>query len=85
MMEQVHVLGADLIEVVGAFDAPSPDFHPVTVFPVTARCADFAQVDFGVEVGGKRIAVVAAVAVEDVDGVDGVKFVFGGIGRSTPA
>ena len=80
MVEQVHILAADLVKVVLALDAHGRHLDPAAVFHIAARGADFAQVDLGVEVGGKGVAVVAAVAVQDVDGVDGVELMLGGVG-----
>ena len=48
----------------------------MTVFPVGTFCGNLTDVDFRVKVGCERIAVVAAVAVEDVDVVDLIKFMF---------
>ena len=70
VVEQVHVLVADLIEVVLALDAHRRDLHPVTILPVRTGRGYLTQIDLRVEVGRKRIAVVAAVAVQNVDGVD---------------
>ena len=43
----------------------------VTVLPILRPGADTStQIDLRVEVSRKRIAVVAAVAVQDIDGVD---------------
>ncbi len=70
VVEQVHVLLAHLVEVVLPLDAHRRDFNPVAVLPVRAGRGYLTQIDLRVEVGRKRIAVVAAVAVEDVDGVD---------------
>ena len=47
----------------------------MAVLPVAARCADFAQIDFRIEVGCKSVAVIAAVTVENINGVNLVKFV----------
>ena len=80
VVEQVHVLAADLVKVVLAVDAHGLDLDPVAVLPVAAGRGNLAQVDLRVEVGGKGIAVVAAVAVQDVDGVDGVELVLLGVG-----
>ena len=80
MVQQVHILVAHLIEVVLPLDAHGRDLHPVAVLPVAAGSGHLAQVDLGVEVGGKSIAVVAAVAVQNVDGVDGIELVLFGVG-----
>ncbi len=45
-------------------------FDKFAVFPVSARGCDLADVDFGIEIGGKGVAVIAAVDVDDVEGVD---------------
>ena len=80
VVEQVHVLAADLVEVVLPLDGHGGDFDPVAVLPVGAGRGNLAQVDLGIEVGGERVAVVAAVAVQNVDGVDLVEQVLLGIG-----
>ena len=80
MVEQVHVLAADLVEVVLALDGHGGDFDPVAVLPVGAGRGNLAQVDLGIEVGGERVAVVAAVAVQNVNGVDLVEQVLLSIG-----
>ncbi len=81
VVEQVHVFLAHLVEVVLPLDAHGGDLHPAAVLPVAAGGGDFPDVDFRVEVGGERVAVVAAVAVQDVDGVDGVELVLLGVGQ----
>ena len=80
VMQQVHILLADLIEVVFPLDAHGRNLDPLAVLHVAAGSGDFAQVDFGVKIGGKGIAVVAAVAVENVDRVNRVELMFGGVG-----
>ena len=37
------------------------------VLPIGAGSGNLAQVDLGIEVGGKGIAVIAAVAVQNID------------------
>ena len=50
-------------------------FHPFTIFPIKSLLRDFADVDFGIEVGGKGFSVVTSVAVYDVEIVDFVEMV----------
>ena len=76
VVQQVHVLVADLIEVVLTLDGHGRDLDPVPVLPVGAGRRDLAQIDLGIEIGSKRVAVVAAVAVQNIDGVDLVKQMF---------
>ena len=52
----------------------------MAVLPVAAGGGDLPQVDLRVEVGGKSVAVVAAIAVQNINGVDGVELVLLGIG-----
>ena len=47
--------------------------HPFTIFPIKSLLRDFADVDFGIEVGGKGFSVVTSVAVYDVEIVDFVE------------
>ena len=80
VVEQVHVFLAHLVKVVLPLDAHGRDLHPVAVLPVAAGGGDLPQVDLRVEVGGKSVAVVAAIAVQNINGVDGVELVLLGIG-----
>ena len=80
MMQEIHVLFSHLVEMVFPFDAHSRDFNPAAIFPVTARCRYFPQVDFGIKVRGKGIAMVTAVAVENVNRINAVEFMFFRIG-----
>ena len=73
VMEQIHVLDSDTVKVVLALYAHRRDLDPLAVLPIRSRRGNFAQIDLGIEVGRERIAVVAAVAVEDVDGLDRVE------------
>ena len=56
-------------------------FHPFAIFVVFAFLRDFAYVDFGVEVGGESLAMVAGVAVNDVEVVDAAEVVLCGVSR----
>ena len=42
---------------------------------------DFANVDFGVEVGGKSLAMVAAIAIQNVERIDAIEIMLFQIGR----
>ena len=55
--------------------------YPLAVFIVESLLGDFSDIDFGIEVGGKSLVVVAGVAVNDVEGVNLVEVVLGSIGR----
>ena len=59
MMQQVHILLADLIKVVLALDTHGRDLDPLAVLHIAAGGGDLAQVDLGIEVGGERIAVIS--------------------------
>ena len=80
MVKKVHILLAYLIEVIFPFDRHWRNFYPVAVFPVRAGSGYLAEVDFRIEVGCKRISVVAAVAVQNINGMDFVEVVFLRIG-----
>ena len=54
--------------------------NPLAVFVVAALLGDFANVDFWVEVGGKRLAVVTRVAVHNVEGVHFLEVVLSCVG-----
>ena len=81
MMQEVHILRADLIEVVHALDFHRLRIDPLAVLPIAALGRDLADIDLRVEIRGERIAVVAAVAVEDVDIIDFVKLMLQRISR----
>ena len=76
MVKKVHILLAYLIEVIFPFDRHWRNFYPVAVFPVRAGSGYLAEVDFRIEVGCKRISVVAAVAVQNINRVNFIEIVF---------
>ena len=80
MVEEIALARADVGIGEGLVDFEGLGFHPFAIFPVESFLRDFADVDFGVEVGGKRLAVVAGIAVDDVEVVDFVEMVLGGVG-----
>ena len=63
MVQKIHILFADLREVVLALDLHRLCLYPVAVLPVGAVCRYLAEVDLRVEVCSERVAMVAAVAV----------------------
>ena len=63
MMEQIHILITYTVKIVFSLDAHGRNFYPVTILPVAARCGNLAKINLRIKIGGKRIAVVAAVAV----------------------
>ena len=80
MVEEVHILFADALEVVNAFYLHGFSLDPFAVLDVASLSGDLADIYLGVEVGSEGIAVVAAVAVENVDVVYLVELVLHGIG-----
>ena len=71
VVHEEALLGADVrreVEVHGPGERVGLD--PFTVLVVAAAGGDFADVDFGVEVGGEGLAVIPGVAVDDVQHVD---------------
>jgi hypothetical protein len=67
-------------KVIGHATRSGIGLHPLAVLPVAAALGDLADVDLGIEVGGKGLAVVAGVAVDDVQLVDLVEEVLLGVG-----
>ena len=63
MVQKIHILLADLREVVLALDLHRLCLYPVAVLPVGAVCGYLTEVDLRVEVCSERITMVAAVAV----------------------
>ena len=63
MVQKIHILLADLREVVLALDLHRLCLYPVAVLPVGAVCRYLTEVDLRVEVCSERITMVAAVAV----------------------
>ena len=78
-MQEVHVLLADLGEVVDALDLHRLRLNPLAVFPIASLRRNLADVDLGIEVRRKRIAVIARVAVKNVDVVDLIEVMLQGV------
>ena len=80
----IHEVAVALADAFGEVEVHLPGkgigFHPFAAFPVAALGRHFAQVDFRVEVGGERQAVVASVGVDDVQNVDFIQQVLLGVG-----
>ena len=55
---------------------PRVGFHPLAIFPVTTGGSDFTNIDFRVEVGGKRLAMAAGVGIDDIDLLDLIQVFF---------
>ncbi len=66
-------VGEGLVDFVGFC------FHPLSVFPVFSFLGYLADVDLGIEVGGKCFAVVTRIAVYNVEIVYLIEMMFGGI------
>src|SRR5690554_3019802 len=73
MVEQVDILLADAIEVELALLGQRRSLYPLPLLPVAAIRGNFANVDLGVEVGGKGVAVIATVGIENIDTVNFVE------------
>ena len=73
MVEQVHILFANALEVVNALYLHRLGLDPLAILNVASLGGNFADVYFWVEICCERIAVVAAVAVKNVNVVDLVK------------
>src|SRR5690625_226776 len=73
MVEQVDILLADAIEVELALLGQRRSLYPLPFLPVAAIRGNLANVDLGVEVGGKGVAMIAAVGIENIDAVNFVE------------
>ena len=80
MMKQIHIFFADLWEIIFSFDLHRLSLYPVTILPVRTVCGHFPQIDLRVKVGGKRIAMISSVAVQNIDRLDLIKIMFQCIG-----
>ena len=55
-------------------------FNPFAILIVFSALSDFADIDFGVEIGGECLSVVTCVAVNDVEVFHFGEMVLGGVG-----
>ena len=80
VVHQIRVAGTDIGIGEVLMDFEGTGGNPFAVLVVAAVLGNLADVDFGVEVGGESLAVVAGVAVDDVEGLHGREPVLGGVG-----
>ena len=81
MVHQEALFGADALgKIVTHRPGEGVGFHPLAVLPVAAALRDLADVDLRIEVGGKGLAMVAGIAVDDVQLVDLIEMVLLGPG-----
>ena len=55
--------------------------YPLTILPIKSFLRDLADVNLGVEVGGKGFVVVSCVAIDDIQVLNFVEVVLCGVGR----
>ena len=68
MIHAVDLVGADAFRAgVSLVGRHGGGFHERAVFPMATRGGDLANVDLGIKVGGKSVAVVAPVDINDVE------------------
>ncbi len=84
VVEQVHIFFAYLGEIIHAFYLHRLSFYPFAVLDIAALCGHLADIYFGIEVGGKGIAVVSSIAVKNVDIVYLVEVMLLSIGAEHP-
>ena len=80
MIHEVHVLGADGLKIELLLHRHGWGFNPVAIFPMAGNRSHFANVDFRVEIGGKGLAMVAAIAIKNVECVDPIKMMLFEVG-----
>ena len=73
VMQKIHILHSDGIEIVFPLDAHRGDLYPLAVLDIASGRGNLAEIYFRVEVCCERIAVIAAIAVKDIDRVDRVE------------
>ena len=82
MIHEVTFLCADAVrKIVVHGPGQGVGFHPLAALPVAARRRDFADVDLRIEIGGKGLAVIPGVAVDNIQHAHFVQLVLQGPGR----
>ena len=81
MVHEIDVHGPQLLgELEGLFLTERRGLEPLTILPVTPLGRDLADIDLRVEIGGKGLAMVTRVAVDDIDGLDLIQVLFADVG-----
>ena len=80
VVQQVALLGTDVGVGERLVNFERFSFNPTSVFTVKTFLSDFANVDFGIEVCGKSLVVVAGISVHNVEILNFVKVVLGSVG-----
>ncbi|MNO59557.1 hypothetical protein D3C76_501470 [compost metagenome] len=73
MIQKIDILRSDLREIVDFFLGQRRSFNPFAILEVTSVGSDFTNINFRIEVGGKRITVVACIRINNINRVDFVK------------
>src|SRR5690554_2476930 len=76
MIEQIDILLANAIEIELALLGQRRSLHPLPLLPIAPIRGNLANVDLWVEVGGKGVAVIATVGIENIDALDLVEQIF---------
>ena len=80
MVKQIAVLWTNFRVIPYLLDLQRFSLYPFTILPVTTLGRDFSKIDLRVEVGSKRVPVVACITVEDISCVYLIKLVLLSIG-----
>ena len=75
MIHHVHVLRADLLEVELHLLSHRRALDELPAFPVPRWRGHFADIDLRIEIGGKGLPMIAAIAVENVELADRLQLV----------
>ena len=66
MVEKIHILFANLIEVINSLYLHWLSFYPLAVLNIRTLCGNFSYVYLRIEVRCEWIAMIASVTVEDI-------------------
>ena len=67
MMKQIHIFNAYFVKIILPFYFHRLCLYPLAILPIASVCRNLTNIYLRIEVGCKRIPMVAAIAVEYID------------------
>ena len=76
MIHQIHVFGPDGLKIKALFVRKRRALDPGPILPMPRRGGNLADIDLRVKIGGKGMAVIAAITVQNIERIDLIEQVF---------
>ena len=76
VIDEIAFNRSDFWVIDRARDRERIDLNPLSILPILPALGHLPQIDLGIKIGGKALAVFARIAINDIDRLDIIEQVF---------